>query len=124
MTRWTAWTLVTLMLLVGGAVALGHHLYTYGSDEPGWRGLSEEEILRKLGPPRDTGFVRLTHDWRPGFQDGALLAYVPSEPGQVVELKVHFWERRLRKSLVWLRRDDTGRWVVVESLAWGPGIAF
>jgi hypothetical protein len=120
----TAWTLVALMLLVGGAAASWHHLNSYLSTEPGWRGLSEEELLRKLGPPEASGLVRLTHDWRPGFEDGALETYVPKTAGHVVELKELFWESRFRKTRVWLRRDETGRWVVVEALAWGPGIVF
>lgn len=94
-------------------------------EEPRWIGLSEAQIRAKLGEPSSGAQeLMLSSDARLHEYQSGLFDHCPRTPGQSIEVRELRWERWLDTAAVWLIENQTGEWVVVETLVWSRAVKF
>lgn len=93
-------------------------------EEEGWVGLTEVEIVDKLGKPSSIGTLELSSTPRLYEYQGGLYDHAPEENEEAVEiLELHWWGLITNKA-AWLRQHDDGNWVVFETLVWNIWVRF
>ena len=91
-------------------------------EEPRWIGLTESQMTNEMGPPAWSKTLRLSSDSRLYEYQSGLARFIPKAQGESIEVKELRWEGFRKSTAVWLRQDETGKWVVIETLYWRKGV--
>lgn len=91
-------------------------------EEQDWIGLTENEIRTRLGEPSSASLLTLSSASRLYEYQSGLYDHLALDKGNL-EVKELKWKGFYKTTAVWLRKDPSGNWRVMETLVWRANVS-